>query len=143
MSHHFLGFSNAILERGLGLARRARTTSAPPPPAISAPQFDLGREMKLTRTDTPTECRLQIEGALDVHSAPELRGVFDSVISSEPLRVILDLERLTMMDSSGVGAIVSLFKRVKAAGGNIVVEGVQNQPLAVCKLLKLDRVFGL
>jgi hypothetical protein len=32
---------------------------------------------------------------------------------------------------------------VKAAGGNVVVRGVQNQPLAVCRLLKLDRVFGL
>jgi len=97
--------------------------------------------MTFTRTDTATECRLRIEGALDLHSAPELRAAFDSVISAS--RVVLDLDGLTMLDSSGVGAIVSLFKRVKAAGGTIIIENVRNQPLAVCKVLKLDRVFGL
>lgn len=145
---------SALLERGRDLARRARTTSAPPPPAAAeelapaeaaeaAEAIEAAREMKLTRTDTETECQLRIEGALDVHNAPELRAIFDSVVSAQPLHVVLDLEGLSMLDSSGVGAIVALFKRVKAAGGSFVVTGVQNQPLAVCKLLKLDRVFGL
>ncbi len=48
-----------------------------------------------------------------------------------------------MIDSSGVGAIVSLFKRVKADGGQVLVAGAKDQPLAVLKLLKLDKVFGL
>ncbi len=150
---HLADFSNALfaapgalLERS-GLGRRARTSSAPPPapPAVGR-EVKSASAMKVTRTDTTTECRLQIEGVLDVHSAPELRDVFEAivaVVSAQPARVIVDLGQLTMLDSSGVGAIVSLFKRVKAAGGSVVVIGVQNQPLAVCKLLKLDRVFGL
>jgi anti-sigma B factor antagonist len=48
-----------------------------------------------------------------------------------------------LIDSSGVGAIVSLFKRVKADGGKVVVVRAHDQPLAVLKLLKLDKVFGL
>lgn len=153
---HLADFSNALfaapgalLERS-GLGRRARTSSAPPPapPAVGreVKSASAASAMRVTRTDTTTECRLQIEGVLDVHSAPELRDVFEAivaVVSAQPVRVIVDLGQLTMLDSSGVGAIVSLFKRVKAAGGSVVVIGVQNQPLAVCKLLKLDRVFGL
>ena len=41
------------------------------------------------------------------------------------------------------GAIVSLFKRLKAEGGEMVLVGARDQPLAVLKLLRLDRVFHL
>lgn len=99
--------------------------------------------MKCIRTDNDTESRLQIEGALDALTAPDIRPIFDKVVADGRRRVAIDLEMVTMIDSSGVGAIVSLFKRLKAEGGQVVVVGAKDQPLAVLKLLKLDRVFGL
>lgn len=99
--------------------------------------------MKCIRTDLDTELRLQIDGALDALTARELRPIFDQVVADKPKLVTVDLESLTLIDSSGVGAIVSLFKRVKADGGKVVVVRAHDQPLAVLKLLKLDKVFGL
>jgi anti-sigma B factor antagonist len=99
--------------------------------------------MNCTRTDNDIESRLQIEGAVDALSAPDLRPIFDKVVAERRRRVIIDLDKVTMIDSSGVGAIVSLFKRVKAEGGQVLVVGAKDQPLAVFKLLKLDKVFGL
>jgi anti-sigma B factor antagonist len=99
--------------------------------------------MKCIRTDLETELRLQIDGALDALTARELRPIFDQVVADKPKLVTVDLENLTLIDSSGVGAIVSLFKRVKAEGGKVVVVRAHDQPLAVLKLLKLDKVFGL
>jgi anti-sigma B factor antagonist len=93
--------------------------------------------------DQNGELRLKIEGALDALTARDVRPVFDQVVADKPKRVTIDLEALTLIDSSGVGAIVSLFKRVKADGGQVVVVQAQDQPLAVLKLLKLDRVLGL
>jgi anti-sigma B factor antagonist len=99
--------------------------------------------MKCLRIDLPNELRLKIDGALDALTARDVRPIFDQVVVEKPGRVTIDLESLTLIDSSGVGAIVSLFKRVKADGGEVVVVHAQDQPLAVLKLLKLDRVFGL
>ena len=99
--------------------------------------------MNCTRTDTDNETRLELAGALDAHTAPEVRPVFDAVVAAQRARVSLDLTKLTLIDSSGVGALVSLYKRVKAQGGQVVVFGVRDQPLSVFKLLKLDRVFAL
>jgi anti-sigma B factor antagonist len=99
--------------------------------------------MKCVRTDLAQEVQLRIEGALDALTARDVRPVFDQVVADKPPRVTIDLKALTLIDSSGVGAIVSLFKRVKADGGQVVVVQAQDQPLAVLKLLKLDRVFGL
>jgi anti-sigma B factor antagonist len=99
--------------------------------------------MKCLRIDLDSELRLKIEGALDALTARDVRPIFDQVVAEKPKRVAIDLESLTLIDSSGVGAIVSLFKRVKADGGQVVVVHAQDQPLAVLKLLKLDRIFGL
>ncbi len=99
--------------------------------------------MKCTRIDLENDLRLQIDGALDALTAREVRPIFDQVVADKPKKVTVDLEALTLIDSSGVGAIVSLFKRVKADGGQVVVVRAHDQPLAVLKLLKLDRIFGL
>lgn len=99
--------------------------------------------MNCIRTDNDTESRLELEGALDALTTPDIRPIFDKVLADGRRRVTVDLAKVTMIDSSGVGAIVSLFKRVKADGGVVLVVGAKDQPLAVLKLLKLDRVFGL
>ncbi len=99
--------------------------------------------MNCIRTDNDTESRLELDGALDALTTPDIRPIFDKVLADGRRRVTVDLAKVTMIDSSGVGAIVSLFKRVKADGGVVLVVGAKDQPLAVLKLLKLDRVFGL
>jgi anti-sigma B factor antagonist len=99
--------------------------------------------MKCVRSDLENEVRLKIDGSLDALTARDVRPIFDQVVSEKPKHVTIDLEALTLIDSSGVGAIVSLFKRVRADGGQVVVVHAQDQPLAVLKLLKLDKVFGL
>jgi anti-sigma B factor antagonist len=99
--------------------------------------------MNCIRTDNGGESRLAIDGALDALTVRDLRPIIDAVVADRPQRVTVDIEKLELIDSSGVGAIVSLFKRVKANGGSVVVVGAREQPLAVLKLLKLDAVLGL
>lgn len=86
---------------------------------------------------------LRVEGELDALSAPILRPTIDTLVGEKPKLVVVDLTALRMIDSSGVGAIVSLYKRLKADGGDVRLEGLAGQPLAIFKVLKLDRVFQL
>src|SRR5687768_17375780 len=85
---------------------------------------------------------LEVAGELDALSVTQLRDTIDRVVEEAPARVVLDLSGLKQIDSSGVGAIVSLYKRVRARGGSIAVCGVKDQPLAIFRLLKLDRVLA-
>ena len=84
---------------------------------------------------------LTIVGQLDAVSVGDLRGELDRLIESRPLAVEVDLSQLRLIDSSGVGALVSLFKRVRAQGGKVVLRGVRDQPLAIFQLLQLDRLM--
>jgi len=82
---------------------------------------------------------LSIEGQLDALSASDLRVELDRLVAARPGTVEVDLSQLRLIDSSGVGALVSLYKRVRAQGGNVVIRGIRDQPLAIFQLLKLDR----
>jgi anti-sigma B factor antagonist len=86
---------------------------------------------------------LRLRGELDALSCPDVRPVLDSVVEQGRLAVTVDLSELRLIDSSGVGAIVSLYKRVRAKGGNVRFVGVTAQPLVIFKLLRLDQAFEL
>ena len=85
--------------------------------------------------------RLVIEGELDALSSPNLRNEMDKLVATQPTRVEVDFKSLRMVDSSGVGTLVSLYKRVRAQGGAVMLMGLRDQPLAIFRLLRLDRVM--
>ena len=97
--------------------------------------------MRYTRTDNADETILAIDGTLDAVTAPELRGVMDELVSARTKLVTLDLSSLRLIDSSGVGVIVLLFKRMRADGGDVKIVGLRDQPRAIFRLLRLDRIF--
>jgi len=99
--------------------------------------------MTFSRNDAGADTVLRIEGVLDAVTAPEIRPTIDALIAEKRLSITVDLAALRLIDSSGVGAIVSLFKRAKAYGGSVTVKGLRDQPLAIFRLLRLDRVFSL
>jgi anti-sigma B factor antagonist len=84
---------------------------------------------------------LRIEGELDAVSVVELRQVIAKISDEKPSYVLVDLSRLRLIDSSGVGSIVAMFKAVRAYGGDLKITGVRDQPLAILRLLHLDRVL--
>jgi anti-sigma B factor antagonist len=86
---------------------------------------------------------LHISGTLDALTAPDLRPTIEDIAAGGYREVLVDLSDLELIDSSGVAVIVSLFKRMNARGGTLRVTGARNQPLAIFKLLRMDRVFSL
>ncbi len=86
---------------------------------------------------------IAIRGSLDINSAPALAEAIDKVVMRRPEKVGVDLSGLDLIDSSGVAALVKLYKNVRANGGSITITGARDQPLAIFKLLRMDKVFNL
>jgi anti-sigma B factor antagonist len=97
--------------------------------------------MNFTRTDQGEATTLRIEGSLDAISTPELRAVIDALVGDKRKTISVDLSALRLIDSSGVGVLVSLYKRARGYGGKVNVTGLRDQPLAIFKLLRLDKVL--
>jgi anti-sigma B factor antagonist len=91
----------------------------------------------------PEFIRLRVGGNLDVTTVPTLELTLDRVAARTPWRLELELSRLRMIDTVGLGALVRFSKRLKGAGCLVHVGGLRDQPLLVFRLLGLDRQLGL
>jgi anti-sigma B factor antagonist len=99
--------------------------------------------MDFKKTTNGNTTTIEIAGELDATTVAELRPKLNVIADERPEKIEVDLSRLRMLDSSGVGAIVALFKRVKANGSTFVVTGINGQPLSIFKVLRLDKVFDI
>jgi anti-sigma B factor antagonist len=84
---------------------------------------------------------LRIVGELDAVTTPNFRPFLDALVAERHPRVVVDVSGLRLIDSSGVGAVVFLYKKAKEYGGVVTVHGLCEQPAAIFKLLRLDRVL--
>ena len=96
-----------------------------------------------SREDSGKQTLLRLEGAFDALTAPAWRSALDILVNDRRSPVSIDMSGVRVIDSSGVGAVVSLYKRVVAQGGELSVRGLTGQPLAIFQLLRLDRLMAV
>jgi anti-sigma B factor antagonist len=99
--------------------------------------------IQYTTTDQADVTTLAIMGSLDVLTASQLMPTIDQLVEQKRPRVTVDLSGLDIIDSSGVAALVALYTRIRAVGGQVTVTGARDQPLAIFKLLRMDKVFSM
>jgi anti-sigma B factor antagonist len=85
---------------------------------------------------------LRIAGELDAVTTADLRPSVNALVAERHSRVVVDVSGLRIIDSTGVGAVVSLYKKTREYGGVVTVQGLRDQPLAIFKLLRMDRVLA-
>lgn len=82
---------------------------------------------------------LKFQGSLDALTVPEVRPGVEALLARGIRRIVVDLSKVDTIDSTGVALVVSLFKRLRASGGGVVVAGVQGQPKEILHFLKIDQ----
>ncbi len=100
--------------------------------------------MKLSEQYQNGTLRLMPEGELDHHGAGEvMRASARAIERHLPRRCVLDLGRVSFMDSSGVALILHVNRRVGALGGRFAVENVPRQPLRVLDASGIGRIVDI
>lgn len=80
-----------------------------------------------------------VNGDMDAVGCKDIKEVVDHIITmDEHHEVVMDLEQVGFMDSSGIGAIVYLYKRLKEIGRAISIHNVSGQPLELMELLRIN-----
>lgn len=84
-----------------------------------------------------------LRGALDMSTTALLAFELGQVFARpDPPRVVLDLSGLKFCDSSGLGPLVSVWKRVQEVGGGLALTGVHGVCERILHRTALDRVFA-
>jgi anti-sigma B factor antagonist len=86
---------------------------------------------------------IAVSGELDAHTAPTLKGRLAHLIEGGTHRLIIDLEGLEFLDSTGLGALLSALKRARAHDGSVDIICTQIRILRIFKITSLDRVFDI
>ncbi len=67
---------------------------------------------------------VELEGEVDLHSAPLLKAALLEV-AAPAARIALDLNGVSFLDSTGIGALVGVFKKAREGKGQIVFFGAR------------------
>ena len=84
---------------------------------------------------------LQPSGTIDAIKGNQLRRDINDMMETKPDIVLIDLQDVTFMDSSGLGALLSAFKTVRSAGGKLYICSVNDQVRMLFELTRMDRVL--
>ncbi len=83
---------------------------------------------------------VQISGEINISTSPELRKLFEK----EALKkIVVDLEKVTYIDSSGLATLVEILKRTKNQGGSLGLSGMSDKVKSLFEITKLDKLFKI
>lgn len=80
-------------------------------------------------------------GRLDVAGAPALREAISDAARDGSPHIVIDLEGVSFVDSTGLGSVISGLKQVRSKDGELRLAAPNQQVRVVLELTTLDRVF--
>jgi anti-sigma B factor antagonist len=86
---------------------------------------------------------LAVAGEVDVATAPGLRTQLLDLIGQGQRNLVVDLEGVEFLDSTGLGVLVSTVKRVRSEGGDLALVCTRHQILRVFEITGLTTVFAI
>lgn len=86
---------------------------------------------------------LQVFGEVDLASAPQLREALTTLVADGELRIVVDLSATDFLDSTGLGALVTGLRRVRARGGSMKVVCTSPRVCKVFEITSIDKVLPL
>ena len=86
---------------------------------------------------------MRVTGEIDMATAPRLRQHVVTVTSSKPAGLVLDLDRVDFIDSTGLGVMVGAAKRMRMIDGGFRIACSQPHLIQLFEITRLNQVFDL
>ena len=82
-----------------------------------------------------------VGGEIDVYTAPKLRDQITELVSNGSYKIVIDLEAVEFLDSTGLGVLVGGLKKVRAHDGSLELVCTQERLLKIFRITGLAKVF--
>ncbi|MBL8993564.1 MAG: STAS domain-containing protein [Spirochaetia bacterium] len=86
---------------------------------------------------------LDIDGEIDLYNAPEIKDTIKAQMDGGHKKIIINLENVSYIDSSGIGALISSLSNLKKIGGGLKIINVYDSVRKVFELTKLTSFFEI
>ncbi len=84
-----------------------------------------------------------VRGEIDVYTAPKLREALVDLVNAGRYNLVVDVEGVDFLDSTGLGVLVGALKRVRANGGELALVCTSSRIRKVFEVTGLTKVFSL
>jgi anti-sigma B factor antagonist len=86
---------------------------------------------------------LQLTGALDYRSSPQMVNFLLGLLRNDKKKVVIDLENVDHIDSTGLGALVRVKREIDKRSGHLAIGGATDSIEKMLKTTRLDEVLKL
>jgi anti-sigma B factor antagonist len=86
---------------------------------------------------------VEVEGQLIVGNRQELKATIQTALDNGERKLLIDFAKTGYIDSSGLGALVSISKKVREQGGELRLSGLNEDLRSLFELTKLDTLFAI
>jgi anti-sigma B factor antagonist len=86
---------------------------------------------------------VSVGGEIDVYTAPRLRDQITDLVGDGVYDLIIDMEAVEFLDSTGLGVLVGGLKKVRAHNGSMQLICTQDRLLKIFRITGLAKVFTI
>ena len=100
-------------------------------------------EMHSTLDTTNEFWMVSLEGELDVSTADELKKYLHKLVDEKNIDMRLNLEKLEYIDSTGLGVMIGILKKLKIENKELYIEKPRSNVRKIFNITGLDKIFKL
>ncbi len=83
------------------------------------------------------------EGDIDINTSPQVKKAFDKLIHAKSGKVLINLQKVEYIDSSGLATLVEILKNVKNSDGKLKLSNLSNKVRSLFEITKLEKLFDI
>jgi anti-sigma B factor antagonist len=99
--------------------------------------------LDLETSDQDGKSVVTLRGEIDVYTAPRLRQALIDLVGAGSREIVVDMDRVEFLDSTGLGVLVGGLKRVKSNEGNLRLVITQDRIMKIFDITGLAKVFPI
>jgi anti-sigma B factor antagonist len=96
-----------------------------------------------TRTDDEGKAVVFISGEVDVSTTPKMKAALAELIEGGYGRIIIDMSGVQFLDSTGLGALVGAYKKLRERNGEVELAALPPHIKRLFEITRLDSVFRI
>ena len=100
-------------------------------------------DLTLATREVDGRAVVAVGGEIDVYTAPKLRDCITELVGAGTYDIVIDLEAVEFLDSTGLGVLVGGLKRLRSHDGDLTLVCTQHRILKVFEITGLTKVFSI
>jgi anti-sigma B factor antagonist len=85
----------------------------------------------------------EIKGDIDINSSPDIRDAFEKGTKGKAMKILVNLDSVSYVDSSGLATLVEMLKKTRSYGGKLRISNLASKVKSLFEITKLEKLFEI